>query len=86
MDSPSWSDIYTPEELAVALEHHAAQTAKRTGLYHVADELKHAAACIRELDQRLETVVAIGDALRDEVLSIRRTMRANIESLGRKPS
>jgi hypothetical protein len=74
MDKPSWSDSYTPDELAAALAYHAAIVAKQTGLYSVATEMLAAAECIADLAERLEKVGSIGAQL-----------RANIEAFGRQP-
>lgn len=55
MSTPTWSDVYTPEELAAALDFAAARVAKMQGAYHLAAELKAAAECIRDLAERAET-------------------------------
>jgi hypothetical protein len=52
MSESTWTDRYTADEMAVALDHHAAVIAKRSGNYHVANELRDAAECIRDLSKR----------------------------------
>ena len=50
--NPHWSDIYTAEELAAAVELDAAKLAKRHGYYEIAAELGMAADALRELSER----------------------------------
>lgn len=51
-DVPAWHDVYTAEELATALEYHAAQLAHRHGYYDMAAELNSAAEALRDLQAR----------------------------------
>lgn len=67
MEAGSWSDRYTPAELAAALDHHAAKFAKLTGNYPVADEMRDAAACIRDLS-------AAGSSLVRNVLAAKESL------------
>lgn len=48
-ESPNWSDIYTAEQLAAAVDLHALKLAKQKGWYEIAQDLRHAAECIRDL-------------------------------------
>lgn len=48
-NQPNWSDQFSSEELAAALDYHAAIVAKQRGWYEIAGEMRAAAACIREL-------------------------------------
>jgi len=52
METPSWSDIFTPEELATVLELQGARLAKQFGDYSLAADIKCAADCIRELAEQ----------------------------------
>lgn len=77
---PEWHDIYTTDELASALEHHAAQWAHRHAAYAVADELRHAAACIRDLAERLDLGSTLANHLQLTVEEMQRKARAALES------
>lgn len=82
---PEWHDLYTAEELAAAVELHAAQFAKKYGAYDVAAELRQAAACIRDLSERCELGAAAAARLQDQVAAIERRARASLESLSKLP-
>ncbi len=74
MSEQTWSDVFTVDELAAVLDIHAARLAKRYGDYSLAADIVHAAQCIRELADRLDTTRNIGAHL-----------RASLESFGRLP-
>jgi hypothetical protein len=79
MDNPTWSDIYTAEELAAALDVQAAKLARKHGYYEIAAELRHAAECIRDLAERNEYLTKAGGDLMRKILAGR-------ESLSKLPS
>lgn len=58
-DVPSWSDVYTADQLAAALDLHAAKLAKR-GYYEIASDMNLAAIAIGDLQEQVR-------ALRDQV-------------------
>ncbi len=78
MDNPTWSDIYTPEELAAALDVQAAKLAKKHGYYEIAAEISAAAECIRDLAEQRDGLSAAGAELVRNVLAAK-------ESLSRLP-
>ena len=90
--TPSWNDVYTPEELAAALDLQAAKLAKRHGYYEIANELNHAAECIRDLAEQQaalasELAVFVGAAM-DGIESLNRVKQqiaSGIESLSKVP-
>jgi nucleotide-binding universal stress UspA family protein len=79
MDNPTWSDIYTAEELAAALDLQAAKLARKHGYYEISAELSHAAECIRDLAERNEELTKAGGDLMRKILAGR-------ESLSKLPS
>lgn len=77
--TPTWSDLYTPEQWAAILETHADLLAKKFGEYSLHSDLRYAAECIREL-------VGERDALRTAGGDIVRKLLASRESLSKLPS
>lgn len=99
MDNPTWSDIYTPEELAAAQDYHAAIVAKRLGGaggndsgYAIANEMRAAAECIRELSEQQAALASqlatFMSAAMDGIHTlgeVDRQIKSSIESLGKLP-
>ena len=78
MESPDWSDQYTPDELVAALRMHGNRLAKMTGWYEIAQEILQAASCIEDLaEQRDQLRRAGGDVMRK--------LMASRESLSKLP-
>lgn len=73
-ETPNWSDLYTPEELAAAIDIHALKLAKLKGWYEIAGDLHAAAECIRDLSDRAETQRAAGAELVRQVLAARESL------------
>lgn len=73
-ETPNWSDIFTAEQLAAAIDLHALKIAKQKGWYEVANDLHAAAECIRDLSDRAETQRAAGAELVRQVLAARESL------------
>lgn len=96
--TPEWHDLYSPDELAAALDLQAAKLAKRHGYYEIANELNAAAECIRDLNERYLEAVSAADRLTTELAclaaaglgladlgDVSRQIKSGIESLGKLP-
>jgi hypothetical protein len=77
MDTPSWSDLFTPEELATVLELQGARLAKQFGDYSLAADIKCAADCIRELAEK----ASHAEALHTKLVALERHVDAGLETL-----
>lgn len=88
-DNAKWSDVFTPEELAAALDIHSLRMAKQYGDYSFAADIAAAAECIRELSERLVNGEAAAIKLQAQVEKAQDAalrIRASMETLGRLPS
>ena len=63
MDAPKWHDVFSADELAAALDVHSLRLAKRYGDYSLAADVAHAAECIRDISEQLDTLDAAGAAV-----------------------
>jgi len=81
MSTPNWNDIFTAEELAAALDVYAARLAKEKGWYEISQDISHAAACIRDLDDRNQELLGLSRSLS----KLSQTLAGGIESLSRVP-
>ena len=70
--NPEWHDLFTVDELAAAVDLHAAQFAKKYGAYDIAAELRMAAQCIRDLNEQREDLAVAGATLVKQVLESRK--------------
>lgn len=75
MDNPTWSDIYTADELAAALDLQSAKLAKKHGYYDIAAELSHAAEAIRDLAEQRDALKEAGASLVRQVLASRESLQ-----------
>jgi hypothetical protein len=78
--APEWHDLHTAEELAAALDYHAVQIAKRYGAYDIANEIKLAADCIRDQNDRLEMAIALTERLQVNIEKVQRKAEAALAS------
>ena len=83
--TPTWSDLYTPEQWAVILETQAELLAKQRGEYSVAADLRHAAACIRDLSDKVDEAARKAENLMAGINEAHIKARAALETLSRLP-
>lgn len=84
-ERPQWNDIFTPLELAAAIDLHAYKIARMAGWYEAAQDLHHAAECIRDLGDRIEMCASKAEDLQETVERIQRKARAALESFSDVP-
>jgi hypothetical protein len=73
-DMPTWRDIYTADELVLALEFTSARLAAKHGYYDIADELQSAADCIRDLQEQVDELRKAGADLVRNVMASRESL------------
>lgn len=81
MSTPNWDDIFTADELAAALDVYAARLAKEKGWYEISQDIGHAAACIRDLDEQKGELLGLSRSLS----KLSQTLAGGIESLSKVP-
>lgn len=75
MDS-TWSDRFTPYELAAMLELYAVRIAKVNGWYEMANEMRDAADALRDLHDDREMLRRAGDDLMRQAMAVKESLTA----------
>jgi hypothetical protein len=81
VSTPNWNDIYTADELAAALHVYSARLAREKGWYDIANDIRLAAECIRDLDDKNQELLGLSRSLS----KLSQTLAAGVESLSKVP-